>query len=84
MKSFFQLVSGIVPIFVDLAEGGNPLIREICSAAMHTLPVEATENSTDGRIIKILMTMLHADANKLSVSNHSLTHWTPRALFWNR
>jgi len=58
---------GIVPVLVELAEGGNPLIREICSAAMHTLPVEATENNADGRIIKILMTMLHADIHKLAV-----------------
>jgi hypothetical protein len=53
---------------IELAELGNPLIRQICSAAMHNLPPQATEASSDGRIIKILMTMLHADASKLAVS----------------
>lgn len=66
---FLRYPSGILGVFIDLAEIGHPLIREICSAAMHTLPVEATEGSTDGRIIKILMTMLHADAQELAVSS---------------
>lgn len=59
---------GVLPALIDLADLGHPQIRQICSAAMHTLPTEATDKCSDKRLIKILMTMLHADAEKLAVS----------------
>jgi hypothetical protein len=59
---------------VELAELGRPQIRLICSAAMHNLPSDSVETTADTRLIKLLMTMLHADAATLSVSAPSFHH----------